>query len=419
MVNSTGNATVNSALDSTFGPSRGKPLAPATMSGNNIDFGAILQALIAPTANPQDANKAIGPATTNQLNKAGMGGYDPSAQINNNPYQEGVVKALKKMGEQHVTEAVSQDVPVDHIIQQTGLSQQNQLPQQAAQNDPRQALVGLLAGLSGMNAQEGSQQVGMAQAAAQPSMDTSTATTKTATKSSVPNDYGYKPDSALSSFFNALGIKPTAQSQYYDVQAQLGRQKLAGEEPFQIGDYQKALLKETFDLQKEGKLKPIDLMTKHEAASQPFIVQRDAYARMESLRDDPSAAGDLGIIFSYMKLLDPGSTVRETEQATAENARGVPDGIRNQYNRLMSGEKLTVDQRKDFLGKSGKLFKSAEAQQKKTTAEFTRLGKMNGIDPKVFIRDTGLAQESNGANTPPVVGGTFQGETIKSVKRIE
>jgi hypothetical protein len=36
----------------------------------------------------------------------------------------------------------------------------------------------------------------------------------------------------------------------------------------------------------------------------------------------PSAAGDLSLMFSYMKMLDPGSVVRETEQALATNAAG-------------------------------------------------------------------------------------------------
>jgi hypothetical protein len=61
-----------------------------------------------------------------------------------------------------------------------------------------------------------------------------------------------------------------------------------------------------------------------------------------------SAMGDMGLIFSYMKALDPDSTVRETEQASARNAAGVPDRIRNLYNKALSGEDLNPAQRADM-----------------------------------------------------------------------
>ena len=70
-----------------------------------------------------------------------------------------------------------------------------------------------------------------------------------------------------------------------------------------------------------------------------------------------SAAGDMSLIFAYMKMLDPDSVVREGEQATAESARGVTDGIMNMYNKAVSGEKMTTNQRADFVNTSRKLFK--------------------------------------------------------------
>jgi hypothetical protein len=61
-----------------------------------------------------------------------------------------------------------------------------------------------------------------------------------------------------------------------------------------------------------------------------------------------TAMGDMGLIFSYMKALDPGSVVREGEQASARNAAGVPDRIRNLYNKVLSGEDLNPAQRADM-----------------------------------------------------------------------
>lgn len=61
-----------------------------------------------------------------------------------------------------------------------------------------------------------------------------------------------------------------------------------------------------------------------------------------------TAADDMALIFSFMKTLDPGSVVREGEFANAQNTAGVPDQIRNLYNRALSGNRLNPNQRKQF-----------------------------------------------------------------------
>lgn len=86
-----------------------------------------------------------------------------------------------------------------------------------------------------------------------------------------------------------------------------------------------------------------------------------AYGRVKAT--NPDAAGDLSLIFNYMKMLDPGSTVREGEFATAQNAGGIDDKARNLYNRIVNGERLSEPQRKMFIGQANKLYKSALEQE--------------------------------------------------------
>ena len=76
-----------------------------------------------------------------------------------------------------------------------------------------------------------------------------------------------------------------------------------------------------------------------------------AYYKMKNILDPkepPSAPKDQAAIFSWMKILDPGSTVREGEYATAKNARGVPDSIRAWLNQAIDGQILSPEQRKLF-----------------------------------------------------------------------
>jgi len=114
-----------------------------------------------------------------------------------------------------------------------------------------------------------------------------------------------------------------------------------------------------------------------------------AYQKIIKAAESPSAAGDLSLIFSYMKILDPGSTVREGEQASASNAAGVPDKIRNTYNRIMSGERLVPAQRADFVNQAGKIFDSQMQQQQQVNKQYAEIAKRKGIDEKNVIVDFG------------------------------
>jgi hypothetical protein len=103
-----------------------------------------------------------------------------------------------------------------------------------------------------------------------------------------------------------------------------------------------------------------------------------AFATINSITD--SAAGDMGLIFSYMKILDPGSTVREGEYASAENARGVPEYIRGIYNRVTRGERLTKDQRADFRGQAENMYSAARWRMSRELDRYGPIIESGGYD---------------------------------------
>jgi hypothetical protein len=83
---------------------------------------------------------------------------------------------------------------------------------------------------------------------------------------------------------------------------------------------------------------------------------RDAYEKVRSAAQIDSGPGDMSLIFGYMKMIDPGSTVREGEFATAEKAGGVSAEIRNIYNKALTGERLTPDLRRQFVESAEKMY---------------------------------------------------------------
>lgn len=93
--------------------------------------------------------------------------------------------------------------------------------------------------------------------------------------------------------------------------------------------------------------------------------------KIEASASTPTPAGDISLVFAYMKMLDPGSTVREGEQAQARNAAGVPDRIRNLYNHIINGNTLNPTQRGQFLAMAREL---ATKQHEQTLPIMQRYG---------------------------------------------
>lgn len=119
-----------------------------------------------------------------------------------------------------------------------------------------------------------------------------------------------------------------------------------------------------------------------------FSDVHDGYGRViaatrqrEANPNGVSPASDIGLIFGYMKMLDPGSVVREGEYATAANAAGIPERVRNAYNKAMSGEFLTGEQRQDFLGQAAELYGTARKTAEGVAGRYRNLATQYGVDP--------------------------------------
>lgn len=121
--------------------------------------------------------------------------------------------------------------------------------------------------------------------------------------------------------------------------------------------------------------------------SKPFVDIQSSYDRIQAVAQKPSAAGDLAMIFNYMKMLDPGSAVREQEFANAQNAAGVPERVRALYNNTLSGQRLTKNTREDFLAQSNNLYQAAVNNQAQLSNYYSELSNKVGVDPTTVIVD--------------------------------
>ena len=94
-----------------------------------------------------------------------------------------------------------------------------------------------------------------------------------------------------------------------------------------------------------------------------------------------TAAGDMSMIFSYMKLLDPNSTVREGEYANAQNATSVPGQVQNAYNQALAGRRLNPTQRTQFVESAKAAAQPAIDQQKQLVDFYNTQATNAGVNP--------------------------------------
>ena len=80
---------------------------------------------------------------------------------------------------------------------------------------------------------------------------------------------------------------------------------------------------------------------------------------LEKLSKIKSGPSSIAMVFKFMKALDPTSVVREGEFATAENSAGVPESVRNVYNKVMEGGRLGDKQASQFVDTAKQLANSA------------------------------------------------------------
>lgn len=119
-----------------------------------------------------------------------------------------------------------------------------------------------------------------------------------------------------------------------------------------------------------------DMASSWRTQSQDITESLSQYRKLESAYQQKTGAGDVALVFSFMKVLDPRSVVREGEFATAEQVGGVASQYLNLYNRVISGERLTdlarnqilnaaqsfIDSQRDLVGAKFDTFKKqAEA----------------------------------------------------------
>ena len=118
---------------------------------------------------------------------------------------------------------------------------------------------------------------------------------------------------------------------------------------------------------------------KQEPIYKDFSDMKSSFGQVVSSLSQGTPIGDVAGATKVMKLLDPGSVVRETELGIAMAAAGRMDRLNNYFNNMMTGQKLTPTQREDFKALSNELYAAAGQAYNQKRSEYEQFGNAYGF----------------------------------------
>jgi hypothetical protein len=121
-------------------------------------------------------------------------------------------------------------------------------------------------------------------------------------------------------------------------------------------------------------------MFSNEPIYKDFADMQSAYKQVQSSLKQENPIGDVAAATKIMKLLDPGSVVRESELGISMAAAGKMDRLQNYVNNWTQGTKLTPTQRQDFQNLANELYAAAGQTYNMKRNEYADFGAKYNLD---------------------------------------
>lgn len=117
-----------------------------------------------------------------------------------------------------------------------------------------------------------------------------------------------------------------------------------------------------------------------------FNTARQAFSRLQTAASDNTGTSDIALVYNFMRTLDPTSTVREGEFATAQNSGSLPQSVMNAYNKALKGERLQPEQRQQFVQTGAHQFQSYQDRANQLNQRYSGIAQSYGFDPSRIVQ---------------------------------
>lgn len=131
----------------------------------------------------------------------------------------------------------------------------------------------------------------------------------------------------------------------------------------------------------------MDFQDKYRAATKPSFQRAQAYESMMTAAQDPSPKGDLTMVYSFIKALDPESVVREGEIDLVNANRSIPDRVKGYAQRLATGQSLLPAERQDLINQARTLMMTDYKRSRGDISAYRDNAKRLQLDPDMYAPD--------------------------------
>jgi hypothetical protein len=126
------------------------------------------------------------------------------------------------------------------------------------------------------------------------------------------------------------------------------------------------------------------------------------FSNIKTSAASANGPGDIALITSFMKMLDPGSVVRETEFATGRDTAGLYANLQNQLQKAQNGQFLNATQRKQYVTLSQQYLDASKTRANEEKESLGKVVKNYGLNPEnVFGVDSNVVTINGKAFTRP------------------
>lgn len=165
----------------------------------------------------------------------------------------------------------------------------------------------------------------------------------------------------------------------------------------------------------------LDFQNQVRAAFKDDHVIANQFRAMQDAAKNPSAQGDTALLYSFFKVLDPASTVREGELDLVMSSRSIPDKFKGYAQKLANGQTLMPNERLDLLTQAGRQVQARMPRAANEVRAYGENARRLTLDPNLYVPDPyagitlpsapGARQSQNGGQggQRPSLGNIFFG----------
>lgn len=161
-----------------------------------------------------------------------------------------------------------------------------------------------------------------------------------------------------------------------------------------------------------------DLRKEYTAVSKDFREVSNGLSRVEAASQLGTGAGDVALIYGFMKINDPGSVVRETEFDIANNIGSLPERWQGYVQKMLTGEGLPDRVRQEIKSTAQTIAQRKIQEQKALEGRFEQIARENGVDPRRVLLPFGdNPQPNSGAQLAPRPQGATDQQIIEEAQK--